>query len=199
MICGLEFGIIDVVVLLMEGIIKVVFQGLKVKIFYVYVVLLFNWGIYVLYDFYIQEISQFENQIFVIFCEGLGFYLMVYVMVDQQGWFVDNLKFNVIGDVYGGLWVLQYNEVQCFLWEKYMIYFFVEQNKCCLIGVVVMLWFCFVVVVCEEVYEKYLEEFVRMCEIVFVCVCKLKDVCFIFELIFWWYNFWFYYVKEWLQ
>lgn len=199
MVRGLETGSIDVAVLLTEGITRAILQGLKARIVHVYVVSPLNWGIHVPHHSDIKEIGQVENQVFAISREGSGSHLMAYVMADQQDWATDNLKFNVIGDVYGGLWALQHDQAQCFLWEKYTTYPFVEQEKCRSIGTVVTPWPCFAIAVREEVYERIPDLLKQMCEIVFKRAKKLKDSRSTPELISWRYNLRLHHVKEWLQ
>ncbi len=174
MIRGLESGTIDVAVLLTEGITKAVLEGLDVKILQVYVTSPLHWGVHVPFKSDIQQVSQLENQIFAISREGSGSQLMAYVMADQEGWDVSKLKFNVIGDVYGGLWALENNQAQAFLWEKYTTHPFCQQEKCKYIDEVVTPWPCFVIAVRNEVYEKHSELLNQMCKVVNKTAAEIK-------------------------
>jgi predicted transcriptional regulator len=78
---------------------------------------------------------------------------MTYLRAKQEGWNLKDLKFNVVGDVYGGLWALENNQAQAFLWEKYTTFPFTEQKKCRYIDEVVTPWPCFVIAVRSEVLE----------------------------------------------
>jgi ABC-type nitrate/sulfonate/bicarbonate transport system substrate-binding protein len=154
MIKGLQTGTLDIAVLLTEGITKAILQGLNAKILTVYVTTPLRWGIHVPYNSDIQSVKQLENQTFAISREGSGSHLMTYVRAKQENWNLKDLKFNVVGDVYGGLWALENNQAQGFLWEKYTTYPFTEQKKCRYIDEVVTPWPCFVIAVRSELLEE---------------------------------------------
>ncbi len=154
MIKGLQTGTLDIAVLLTEGITKSILQGLNAKILTVYVTTPLRWGIHVPYHSDIQTVKQLENQTFAISREGSGSHLMTYVRAKQEGWNLKDLKFNVVGDVYGGLWALENNQAQVFLWEKYTTFPFTEQKKCRYIDEVVTPWPCFVIAVRSELLEE---------------------------------------------
>jgi sulfonate transport system substrate-binding protein len=166
MIKGLDAGSLDIAVLLTEGVTKAILQGLEAKVLQVYVVSPLHWGIHVPYHSDITRVDQLENKTFAISREGSGSHLMAYVKANQEGWDVNELKFNVIGDIYGGLWALQNNEAQAFLWEKYTTFPYTEQKKCRYIDEVVTPWPCFVIAVRNEVLEKHADLLKQMCQIV---------------------------------
>jgi sulfonate transport system substrate-binding protein len=188
MVRGLETGSIDIAVLLTEGITKAILQGLDVKILQVYVISPLHWGIHVPYKSAIRQESDLENQTFAISREGSGSHLMAYVMADEQQWPLDSLKFNVIGDVYGGLWALEHDEAQAFLWEKYTTFPFVEQQKCRWIGDVVTPWPCFVIAVRSEIAEKHEDLLRTMCSVVNQKAREIKEGKDSVEIISWRYN-----------
>lgn len=198
MIRGLETKSIDVAVLLTEGVTKAILQGLDAKILQVYVTTPLHWGIHVPYSSDITSVDQLENDVFAISREGSGSHLMAYVKADQEGWNTDQLKFNVVGDVYGGLWALEHNEAQAFLWEKYTTHPFTEQKKCRYIDEVVTPWPCFVIAVRTEVYEKHKEELLTMCRIVNKKAYELKKKEDAVDLICWRYNLRHGQVQNWL-
>lgn len=167
MIKGLQNKTIDVAVLLTEGVSRAILQGLDAKILQVYVKSPLRWGIHVPFkDQSIQKTEDLEGKTFAISREGSGSHLMSYVLADQKDWDIDQLKFNSVGDVYGGLWALENNEAQAFLWEKYTTYPYTEQEKCRYIDEVVTPWPCFVVAVRGEVAEQYADELQTMLAVV---------------------------------
>jgi len=199
MIRGLETGSIDIAVLLTEGITKSILQGLDAKILQVYVNSPLSWGIHVPYNSTIQQKADLENQTFAISREGSGSHLMAYVMADEQKWKLDSLKFNIIGDIYGGLWALDHNEAQAFLWEKYTTFPFVEQQKCRWIGDVVTPWPCFVIAVRTEVAEQYGDLLSQMCQVVNEKALEVKEGIDSIEIISWRYNLRSDQVEKWLS
>jgi len=147
MIKGLQAGSIDIAVLLTEGITRAILQGLDAKIINVYVKSPLCWGIHVPNDHSIPDVASLEHGTFAISREGSGSHLMSYVKAQKENWDLSTLKFNVVGDVYGGIWALNHGEAQAFLWEKYTTSPFVEQGKCTLLDEVYTPWPCFVIAV----------------------------------------------------
>lgn len=188
MIRGLETGSIDIAVLLTEGITKAVLQGLDAKILQVFVTSPLHWGIHVPFKSDIKTVDQLEAQTFAISREGSGSQLMAYVKADQEGWNISDLKFNVIGDVYGGLWALENNEAQAFLWEKYTTFPYCEQGKCRYIDEVVTPWPCFVIAVSNKAYAKHKDLLDKMCTVVNHRAREIKKDENTVEIISWRYN-----------
>jgi len=199
MVRGLETGSLDIAVLLTEGITKAILEGLDAKILQVYVVSPLHWGIHVPTKSSIQVNDDLKNGTFAISRYGSGSHLMSYVMADQENWKLDQLKFNVIGDIYGGLWALENNEAQAFLWERFTTFPFVEQGKCRHIGDVVTPWPCFVIAARTEIVEKHADLLKEMCTIVNKRAEKVKNAKHTAEVISWRYNLRMDQVKQWLS
>ncbi|MEN9290908.1 MAG: hypothetical protein RLZZ357_751 [Bacteroidota bacterium] len=153
MIKGLQAGTLDIAVLLTEGITRAILKGLDAKIIAVYVKTPLIWGVHAPVNQGINQLDDLDASTFAISREGSGSHLMSYILAKQQGWDPTALSFNVVGDVYGGLWALNNDEAQGFLWEKYTTQPFVDQGKCKRIGEVLTPWPCFVVAVRNEVLQ----------------------------------------------
>lgn len=154
MIKGLQAGSIDIAVLLTEGITRAILQGLDAKIINVYVASPLCWGLHVPVDGSIKELKDLNGKTFAISREGSGSHLMAFVKAQQEKWNLDTLKFNVVGDVYGGIWALNNGEAHGFLWEKYTTSPFVDQGKCHLLDEVFTPWPCFVIAVRKELLHS---------------------------------------------
>ncbi|MFY7944457.1 MAG: ABC transporter substrate-binding protein [Crocinitomicaceae bacterium] len=198
MIKGLQTGSIDIAVLLTEGITKSILDGLDARILTVYVTTPLHWGIHVPYHSDITKVDQLQGQTFAISREGSGSHLMAYVKAFQEGWDINKLKFNVVGDVYGGLWALQNDQAQGFLWEKYTTFPFTEQKKCRYIDEVVTPWPCFVIAVREEVLDKDKELLQKISSIANRRALELKNNVQAAEIISWRYNLRLSQVQNWL-
>lgn len=166
MIKGLQTGSIDIAVLLTEGITKSILEGLPATILNIYVNSSLRWGVHVPVDSNYKSVQDLENKVFAISRFGSGSHIMALVQANSSGWDHKKLKFNVIGDVYGGLWALENHEADAFLWEKYTTQPFVEQGKCKCIGEVVTPWPCFVIAVRNEVLTQYRELLAKMCNLI---------------------------------
>jgi ABC-type nitrate/sulfonate/bicarbonate transport system substrate-binding protein len=165
MIKGLQAGTLDIAVLLTEGISRAILKGLDAKIIAVYVQSPLCWGIHVPTNQSLHGLVDLDGATFAISREGSGSHLMSYVLAQREGWDAAALSFNVVGDVYGGLWALNHGEAQGFLWEKYTTQPFVDQGKCKRIGEVYTPWPCFVIAVRSEVLaqdEVLLNTVIRM-------------------------------------
>jgi ABC-type nitrate/sulfonate/bicarbonate transport system substrate-binding protein len=199
MIRGLENKSIDIAVLLTEGISKAILQGLDATIVQVYVTSPLHWGIHVPFNSDITSKAQLKDKTYAISREGSGSHLMSYVLAHEQGWATDNLKFNVVGDIYGGLWALENAEAQIFLWEKYTTAPFAEQQKCRSIGDVVTPWPCFVIAVRNEVLEKHGDLINQMCAAVNSRAKEMLTEPNIIDIISWRYNLRSSHVESWLK
>jgi ABC-type nitrate/sulfonate/bicarbonate transport system substrate-binding protein len=188
MIRGLETGALDIAVLLTEGITKSILEGLKAKIIQIYVVSPLHWGIHVPFKSDFKTVDDLKDQTFAISREGSGSHLMTYVKASQEGWDTNALKFNVVGDIYGGLWALEHNEAQAFLWEKYTTFPYTEQGKCRYIDEVVTPWPCFVIAVREEVLNENRALLKEMCRVVNEKALEVKKSENTVEVISWRYN-----------
>ncbi|MEJ6798076.1 MAG: ABC transporter substrate-binding protein [Crocinitomicaceae bacterium] len=199
MIRGLETKSIDIAVLLTEGCTKAILQGLDATIVQVYVTSPLHWGVHVPYTSDIQSIEDLKDKTYAISREGSGSHLMSYVLSHQQGWPTDNLKFNVVGDIYGGLWALENNEAQAFLWEKYTTYPFTEQKKCRYVEEVVTPWPCFVIAVRNEVLDEHKDLIDKMCLVVNKRAGEMLTDPNIIDIISWRYNLRSSHVQNWLN
>ncbi len=199
MIRGLENKSIDIAVLLTEGITKAIVQGLDATIIQVFVTSPLRWGVHVPFHSNIESLSQLKDKTYAISREGSGSHLMSYVLAHQQGWPTDNLKFDVVGDIYGGLWALENNEAQVFLWEKYTTFPFTEQKKCKFIGEVVTPWPCFVIAVRNEVLAEHKDLLEKMCTAVNLRAKEMLTDPNIVDIISWRYNLRSSHVQNWLK
>ena len=152
MIKGLRAGSIDIAVLLTEGITKAILEGLPAEIVSVYVQSPLTWGIHSPVGT-VKDLRDLEDSTFAISREGSGSHLMSYVLADREGW-GEPTDFEVVGDVYGGLWALENNKAGLFLWERFTTQPFVDLGKCQRVGEIKTPWPSFVVAARSEVLEK---------------------------------------------
>jgi ABC-type nitrate/sulfonate/bicarbonate transport system substrate-binding protein len=196
MIKGLETGSLDIAVLLTEGISKAILQGTKAKILDVYVSSPLQWGIHV-------PITPTDNPTnihrFAISRYGSGSHLMSYVLAKQEQWLKEHVHFNVIGDVYGGIWALENNEADYFLWEKYTTQPFVDKGSCKRIGQVDTPWPCFVIACREEILAQHAEIIQEIIQLVKAQVKKITADVKTAESIAWRYHLSIQEVERWLS
>lgn len=199
MVRGFQNDSIDITVILTEGVTKAILEGLDVKILQVYVASPLHWGIHVPFHSDITKVAQLEAQTFAISRKGSGSELMAHVLANRENWDANQLKFNVIGDIYGGLWALENNEAQCFLWEKYTTHPFCQQEKCRYIDEIVTPWPSFVIAAKTKVVEEHREILDKMCGIINQRAWKVKQDETSSKIISWRYNIDEEQVKSWLR
>lgn len=176
MIKGLQAGSIDIAVLLTEGITKSILEGLDAKILATYVKSPLKWGIHVPSDAEDTEIPEdIRGEKFAISREGSGSHLMAFVNALNRGWSFQELEFEVVGDIYGGLWALESHAAGVFLWEKFTTNPFVDAGKCKRVGVIETPWPCFAIAVRKEVLEGNEAILDEILSIVFDTAKRIKE------------------------
>ena len=199
MIKGLQAGSLDIAVLLTEGITRAILKGLDAKIISVYVQSPLCWGVHVPANQSFHSLSELDGATFAISREGSGSHLMSFVLAQREGWEPNALSFNVVGDVYGGLWALHHGEADGFLWEKYTTQPFVDQAKCKRIGEVFTPWPCFVIAVRNDVLHSDAELLQEVLRIIQERAAQLKNASDAPEVLAWRYALRKNEVEEWLQ
>ena len=124
---------------------------------------------------------------------------MAYVNAFEKKWDLTQLKFTVVGDVYGGLWSLKEHEAQGFLWEKYTTQPFVDQEKCRRVGEVKTPWPCFVIAVNKQIAQDNSALIKLICETVQQKALALKQNSEAAAIISWRYKLAVDQVKKWLS
>ena len=199
MIKGLQTGSIDVAIVLTEGISRSILQGLDAKILDVYVSTPLCWGVHVPFKSRFQTIKDLDAQTVAISREASGSHLMSYVMAYQNQLKAEKLNFNVVGDVYGGLWALENREAQVFLWEKFTTQPYIDQKKCRRVGEVYTPWPSFVIAARNDIIENHPKELARVLEIIQKRAIKVKQSENTAEIISWRYNLDLHQVRSWLS
>jgi sulfonate transport system substrate-binding protein len=175
MIRGLQTGSLDVAVLLSEGIIQSIHDGLPASILQFYVQSPLVWGVHVANDCPTFDISTSSKRRFAVSRMGSGSHLMAYLLADQYNWEMNSLSFEIVGDLYGGLWSLANNTADFFLWEKYTTQPFVDQRKCQRMDVIQTPWPCFVIAARNQVIKEKSDALRTLCQIIREIVRDVMD------------------------
>ena len=199
MIKGLQTGSLDVAVVLTEGITRSILQGLDAKILDIYVSTPLCWGVHVPYNSRFKNINDLEEHTVAISREASGSHLMAFVMAHQNSWKTNQMKFNVVGDVYGGLWALENREAQVFLWEKYTTQPYVDQKKCRRVGEIYTPWPSFVIAATNDVIKNHPEQLKKVIEVIQKRSSMVKQSDNTSEIISWRYNLDLQQVNSWLE
>jgi len=199
MVKGLMNESIDIAVLLTEGITKAILDGLPAKILSFYVDTPLRWGIHVPRDSIIKNPSDLADKKFAVSRHGSGSHLMAFIEANKHHWDINKLTFNVVGDIYGGLWALENNKADAFLWEKFTTRPFVKKEKCNFIGEVVTPWPCFVIAARKNIVDNKKKELIQLIEVVRKRAQELKNDPLAVDKISWRYHLEKADVKTWLE
>jgi ABC-type nitrate/sulfonate/bicarbonate transport system substrate-binding protein len=117
-----------------------------------------TWGIHVPSQSLVLEVEDLKERPFMISRAGSGSHLMAFLLARQHGWDLEELKFEIIGDLHGAREAFKSQKPQAFLWEKYTTKPFVHSGEFRRVGEIPTPWPCFVIVASEKALETYPNE-----------------------------------------
>ena len=126
---ALRTNSIDMAVVLTEGIVKAISEGLSCKIVQTYVQSPLVWGVHVAYNSKFKTSSELKKKQAAISRYGSGSHLMAYINAQQLEWDVTcDLKFKLVKNLDGGVKALSNGDADYFLWEKFTTKPFVDEG-----------------------------------------------------------------------
>ena len=137
---------IDLAIMLTEGSIKQICDGLDLRIVQKYVDSPLLWGIYVDSDADYEKLSDLEDKTVAISREGSGSHLMAYVNAKNENWNTQQLQFKKADHLDGAVEALQNQEADYFMWEHFTTKPLVDRGIFKHIGDWPTPWPCFVIV-----------------------------------------------------
>ena len=172
----LRDGSTDIAVILTEGIIKDIVNGNPSKIVQVYVESPLIWGIHVAAHSKYQTLADLENTKVAISRLGSGSQLMAYVNAKNQGWNSNQLQFEIVNTLDGGVTALTEGRADYFMWERFMTKPLVDKGIFRRLADCPTPWPCFVIAVREEVLAKQPETINSLLEIINVKTRNFKGI-----------------------
>jgi ABC-type nitrate/sulfonate/bicarbonate transport system substrate-binding protein len=145
---------IDIAIVLTEGIIKDIINGNEAKLVKFYVKSPLLWGIHVGYNSKFTSVKELEKAKIAISRYGSGSHLMAIVNAHSQGFNLDDLDFEIIKNLKGGIESLKNKTADYFLWEHFTTKPYVYDKTVRRIGDIESPWPCFVMAVRNEVLEN---------------------------------------------
>ncbi|MDT0641848.1 substrate-binding domain-containing protein [Zunongwangia sp. F363] len=173
---ALRSGEIDAAVILTEGVTWDVINGNPAKIVQSYIGSPLVWGIHVAADSKYKNLADLKNTKAAISREGSGSHLMAYVNAQNNGWDINNLKFEIVTDVDGAVNALKEDKAQYFMWEHFTTKPLVDNHTFRLIADCPTPWPCFVIAVRDEVLKYNAERIQKMLEILNNKTRSFKDI-----------------------
>ena len=158
MAAALRNGDVDIAIILTEGIIKDIGEGNPSKIVQTFVKSPLIWGIHVAHNSSFTKVEELEHATIAISRFGSGSHLMAIVNAYNLGWNIEKLKFEVVGDLQGGIDALKNGKADYFMWEHFTTKPLVDNNTFRHLGDCPTPWPCFVIAVRDEILEKHPEK-----------------------------------------
>ena len=173
---GLRSGTVDIAIVLTEGIIKDISEGNPSKIVQVFVDSPLIWGIHVSENSAFKSIEELERATIAISRFGSGSHLMAIVNAFNQGWNIDQLKFEVVGNLQGGINALKNGTADYFMWEHFTTKPLVDNGVFRRIEDCLTPWPCFVIAVRNEVLEQHPEAVAYVLEVINKQTSSFKNI-----------------------
>ncbi|MGA9239100.1 substrate-binding domain-containing protein [Robiginitalea sp.] len=142
----LNSGKADIAILLTEGYVRAVSEGLEALIAQEYIATPLLWGVHVHAQSSITTQAQLVNKKAAISRYGSGSHLMAFVHAKNMAWPEDTLQFEVINTMEGAVQALGEARADYFMWEKFTTQPLVDQGVFRRVGVCPTPWPCFVIV-----------------------------------------------------
>jgi ABC-type nitrate/sulfonate/bicarbonate transport system substrate-binding protein len=146
----LHTGGADLAVMLTEGLIRAVSEGLQAVIAQEYIASPLLWGIHVSATGALKEEAELEGKKAAISRFGSGSHLMAFVHGKIMGWPQDALRFELVNTLNGAVEALRDGQADYFMWEKFTTQPLVDQGVFRRIGVCPTPWPCFVIAVTKD-------------------------------------------------
>ena len=143
---ALKQNSIEMAVVLTDGIVKAISDGISSKIVQTFVKSPLIWGIHVATKSNYTKVSELKNAQAAISRMGSGSHLMAYLQAQKLGWNTTReLHFKIIKNLEGGVKALRERKADYFLCEKYTTKPFVDSGIFRRIGECPTPWPCFVI------------------------------------------------------
>lgn len=176
MAAALRNGEVDIAIILTEGIIKDIGAGNPSKIVQTFVKSPLIWGIHVAESSSFNTVNELEHATIAISRFGSGSHLMAIVNAYNLGWDINNLKFEVVGDLQGGIDALTNGKADYFMWEHFTTKPLVDNKTFKRLGDCPTPWPCFVIAVRDEILEKHPLEIRKILDIINTMTISFKEL-----------------------
>ncbi len=143
----------DVAIMLTEGALVAIHNGLPASVDSIYVDSPLIWGVHVTAQSSWENVKE-ANHNFLVSRMGSGSHLMANVLADDLQWDHSSLNFEVIQNLAGARDAMNQGNEGLFLWEKFTTMPYVENGEMKRIGEVPTPWPCFVVVKHNSLSEE---------------------------------------------
>lgn len=166
MVADLKAGKLDMAVLLTEGAVSAIINGLQAKIVKQYISSPLIWGIHTGKDSTLGSIGDCDGKRYAISRFGSGSHLMAMVDAEIRGKKIESEKFVLVENMAGALPSLNGNRSDVFFWEKYTTKPLVDQAQLKRIGEFVTPWSCFQVVATDALLKEQSSKVLEVLQVI---------------------------------
>ena len=142
---ALRDGELDAALLLTEGAVAAVSDGVPLEIISLYTDSPLVWGIHVPAASRFRGVAELQGARYAISRAGSGSHLMAFVHARAEGWGVERLTLVTVGNLDGAVTAFESGRADVFFWEKFMTKPLVDAGKFRRIGEFTAPWPAFVV------------------------------------------------------
>ena len=142
---ALRDGELDAALLLTEGAVAAVSDGVPLEIISLYTDSPLVWGIHVPAASRFRDVAELEGARYAISRTGSGSHLMAFVHARAEGWGVERLTLVTVGNLDGAVTAFESGRADVFFWEKFMTQPLVDAGKFRRVGEFTAPWPAFVV------------------------------------------------------
>ncbi len=154
MVKGLKEHSIDMAIVLTEGIVSAIINGLEARIVKPFITTPLIWGIHTGTSSGLKNIMECKACNYAISRRGSGSHLMAMIDAWANKRIIDERNFIEVSDIDGALKSLNENESQIFYWEKYTTKPLVDSGRLNRIGEFVTPWPCFMIAASNKALEE---------------------------------------------
>lgn len=169
-------GETDLAIILTEGVIKAIAEGLPAGIVQGYIASPLLWGIHVAAQSPYQRPEELEGQIAAISRFGSGSHLMAYVNARNRGWEAGSLQFKAVGTLERAVEALQAGAADYFMWERFTTQPLVDQGIFRRLDVCPTPWPCFVIACHRPFFREHAHVVRHILEVINTYTREFRDI-----------------------
>lgn len=149
---------LDIALLLTEGALAGIARGGQYCLAGYWVTSPLVWGIHTHNEMPVKSLPELQHKIIAISRPGSGSHLMAYLLAKREGWPLENLKFETVGNLEGAREALANGKADYFLWEKFTTKPLVDSGEWQRVGEIPTPWPCFVIAARKSLVQQHKTE-----------------------------------------
>ena len=172
----LRSGDTDLAVILTEGILKDISLGNPAVVVQEYVASPLQWGIFTAADNPVTKVEELHNKKAAISRFGSGSQLMAIVNAKQQGWNSDELHYEIVNTLSGGVEALTHGKADYFMWDRFMTQPLVDKGVFKRVGICPTPWPSFILVATRQFARENKSVIQSILEVLNTTLAEFKHI-----------------------